>query len=192
MVPSENLKVMNELVPTLNAHLCVFVYKLFTQNMFTQFQKVHRLTLKVLTVTQCFYSYLHMTKQRLSQMKRYIGQCLGGPRVQELLSPLSGVPQPPSTYMCSLTCKAPQTPYYWDFREAFSYRHDQLLTPFLAPLLSLKNGEMKLKTPKILILTGSFWWPAPTQEPSRDPPRVASLEQKTLLVLSGLQNLQGF
>ena len=64
----------------------------------------------------------------------------------------------PSPYIHAfINLEAPQTPYYWDFREDFSYRHAQLLTPFLAPLLSLRNGEMKLKTPKILILTGSFW-----------------------------------
>lgn len=34
--------------------------------------------------------------------------------------------------------EAHQTPYYWVFAEASSSRHDQILTSFLTPLLSLR------------------------------------------------------
>ena len=42
---------------------------------------------------------------------------------------------------CIHHLEALQTPHYWDFMEASSRRHDQLLTPFSAPLPFLENGR---------------------------------------------------
>ena len=52
-----------------------------------------------------------------------------------------GVHYPLGTSMCSPTWKlSDRSPRYWYFMKTSLHRHDQLLTPFLAPLLSLKNG----------------------------------------------------
>ena len=66
------------------------------------------------------------------------------------------------------------------FTEASSCRHDWLLTPFPSPY-PLWRMEGGAENSKLLIMTWSFQWPAPIQEPSRSPLRVTSLEQKTLL-----------
>ena len=42
--------------------------------------------------------------------------------------------------------ECPQTSYYWGFVEASSYRHDQLINSFLAPLPSLQCEGLGLKT----------------------------------------------
>ena len=64
----------------------------------------------------------------------------------------------PSQWMCSPTWKL-LNPYFWDFMEASSRGHDQLLTPFPALLPSLetevKVGE-RAKNSKLLILAWSF------------------------------------
>lgn len=54
---------------------------------------------------------------------------------------------------------------------------------------SLLSGEVGRRDEnfKLLIMTWSFWWPAPTQEP----PRGTSLEQKMLLVFLS-QKFTGF
>ena len=57
------------------------------------------------------------------------------------------------------------TPYFWDFMEASSRRHEQLLTPLLDWLPSLVDGG-RTENSKFLIMAWSFWWPAPTQEPT--------------------------
>lgn len=92
---------------------------------------------------------------------------LGGSQVQELLCPcgIGGVPS--SQYMVVFTnVETLQTPYYWDFREASSHRHDQLLTPFLAPLISLEN-RVGTEISDLLIMAWSFCWWAPIHEPTQ-------------------------
>ena len=97
----------------------------------------------------------------------------------------------PACVVVFANLEALQTPYYWDFLAASSHRHDQLLTQFLAPLSS-GEWDKTAENSKLLIMDWSFWLPVSIQEPSRIPPRVASLEQKMLLVLLSLRNLQGF
>ena len=55
-------------------------------------------------------------------------------------------------------------------------------------LPSPENCGGGAENPKRLIMAYSFQWPFLSQ----DPPRVALLEQKTLLVFLLLRNLQGF
>ena len=52
--------------------------------------------------------------------------------------------------------EALQTPYFLDFVEASSQRHDQLLTQYTAPLPSLQDGSAT-KNSKFLIMAWSFW-----------------------------------
>ena len=84
-------------------------------------------------------------------------------------------------------------PYYWNFMEALPHRHDQLLTPFSALLLSLEDGrkgKLELKIPSFKSWLG-LSGPASIQESSRSPLRIASLEQKMFLVFLSLRKLQG-
>ena len=67
-------------------------------------------------------------------------------------------------------------PYFGDFMETSSCRHDPLLTPFSA-LLSLKKMGGRTENAKLLITVWPSQWPAYIQEPCRSPPRVTSLEQ---------------
>ena len=75
--------------------------------------------------------------------------------------------------------EALQTPYFGDFMEASSRRHDQSLTLFASLLPSLRMGAEggAAENSKLLIMTWSFRWPALIKEPTW----VASLPQKTLL-----------
>lgn len=74
-----------------------------------------------------------------------------------------------------------QNPYFGDFMEASSHGRDQSLTPFPAPLQRMSTAESS----KLLIISGL----PGDQSPSRSPPRVTSLEQKTFL---SPRKLQGF
>ena len=64
---------------------------------------------------------------------------LGGSQVQGLQPRGIGVHPSPST--CSPTWNLSAPPFYWDFMEASSWWHDQLPTPFSAPLPSLEDEE---------------------------------------------------
>lgn len=96
-----------------------------------------------------------------------------------------GVPLAPHDRVFS-NLEAPWNPCYWNFMEASSRKHGQLLTPFSAVPPCLEN-ERWAENCKLLMMAWSFWWPAPTQEP----PRVTSLAQKMPLVLLSLRKLQG-
>lgn len=69
--------------------------------------------------------------------------------------------------------------------EASSCRYDQL-TPFPSPSIHSWGGVGGSEYSKLLNRFWSLLWPAPIQKP----PRVASLEQKMLLVLWLLKNLK--
>lgn len=67
------------------------------------------------------------------QMQRYIGQSLD----TEISVPVElGTPLDVNVFT---SLKAPQTPYCWDIMEASLHRQDQLLSPFLVPLLFLAD-----------------------------------------------------
>ena len=53
----------------------------------------------------------------------------------------------PPSVLVFINLEVLQTPHYWDFKEVFSHRHDQLLTPFLALLPSLEYDVVELKIP---------------------------------------------
>ena len=78
-----------------------------------------------------------------SQLKRHTGQSLGGSCTQELLYLWNWTALPTNL-------EAQRTLYNWNFMEASSLRHDNLLIPFLAPsfpapLPSLKDwGRLKI------------------------------------------------
>jgi len=83
---------------------------------------------------------------------------------------------PSSMCLCSLTWKLFKACDYWGFTETPSHGHDQVLTPCPAPLASLWNGVDGTVISRLLITAWSFWWEqAPTWEPPRNPPRIASL-----------------
>lgn len=71
------------------------------------------------------------------------------------------------------------------FMETSSCGHDGSLTQHFSLLRSV---ESVAENPELLIMT--FQWPALIQELSRRLPRVASLEQKTLLLSNELQGFQ--
>lgn len=105
----------------------------------------------------------------ICQMKRYIRWGMEVSQTQDLLSPWS-CGTSPSWYMDVFTNLEPLwTPCYWDFMEAATHRHDQLLSPFpaLSPLWRTGGGA---GNPKLLIMVWSFWWLVPIQEPSTSPP----------------------
>ena len=54
------------------------------------------------------------------------------------------------TFPVFTNLEAPPAPYYWDFMVAASGRHDQLSTPFPAPLPFLGNEGVGLKCPNFL------------------------------------------
>ena len=124
-----------------------------------------------------------------SQIKRYIGWGLGGSLAQEhvpvelgciTLPVCGGVHQPGSS----------ETPYFWDFYGGLITVGS--ITNFISipSPLSEEVVGVALKIP-------TFWlwlYLSDDQHQSRSihPPRVTSLEQKMLLVLLSLRNLQGF
>ena len=75
-----------------------------------------------------------------SQLKRYIGQDLGESQAQELPFRWSWCLSF-SWYVDVITHLEALQTHYWIFMEASSCRHDQSLTPFPAPLLSLENAS---------------------------------------------------
>ena len=74
-----------------------------------------------------------------SQVKKYLGRGPEGFRAQQLLSLWHWGAQSSSMDVFT-NLEAPGTPCYWDFMEASSHRHDQLLTPFLALSLLWRMG----------------------------------------------------
>ena len=80
------------------------------------------------------------------------------------------------------------------FLEASSHRHNQLWTPFPAPLPILEKcwRGRGAENSKLLIMAWSLWVTGPHPRAIRSPPRVASLEQKMLQLLLLLRNWQGF
>lgn len=59
---------------------------------------------------------------------------------------------------------------YWDFVEASLCKHDQLLTPFPAPLSSVDGGGLRLKIPSINHKFGlSGDQPSPRSHPESHP-----------------------
>ena len=125
-----------------------------------------------------------------SHIERYIGWGLGGSWVQEILSPWSWSA---SLSWCGRvpSVEALWTHYYWDFIEASSRGHDQLLTPIPAPLPSFEevgwNWKFQASNHGLVSLVTSPH-PGAIQEPTQ----VTSLEQKMLLVLLSFCNLEGF
>lgn len=81
------------------------------------------------------------------------------------------------------------THYHWDFMEASSHRHHQLLSPFSATLSSLENGG---GARKFQASNHGWVFSVPSQEPTRSPPRDASVEQRMLLLTLPLRNLWRF
>ena len=74
------------------------------------------------------------------------------------------------------------TPYFWDFVEASSQRHDWSSTPFSALPSFQEDGAKNSKLP---IMAWPFWWPALIQESNQS----HSMEQKTLPSPRKLQEL---
>ena len=56
---------------------------------------------------------------------------------------------------------------YWCFMEVFSNRHDQLLTPFPAPLPSLQKWEWGGAENTKLLTMACFLWTIPIEEPTQ-------------------------
>ena len=56
---------------------------------------------------------------------------------------------------------------YWCFMEVFSNRHDQLLTPFPAPLPSLQKWEWGGAENTKLLTMACFLWTIPMEEPTQ-------------------------
>ena len=73
---------------------------------------------------------------------------------------------PPSTSTCSPNLGALWTPYFGDFMEVSSHRHNPSLPPFSALLPYRENGG-RAGNSKLLIIARSFWWPALIQEPTQ-------------------------
>ena len=122
-----------------------------------------------------------------ARWKRCIEQVTGKGCRTSMPSP--GAPLSPDLYMF-INPEAPWILYFWDFMEASPCKHDQSLTPF-STLLPLKRMQCGAENSKLLIISWSFWCPDPIQEPPRSPPRVASLEQKTLLSPRKLHGVSG-
>ena len=81
--------------------------------------------------------------------------------------------------------------HVWLSIEASSHKHDWLLTPFSMLIFSQENrGGSEAENYKFPIIAWSFRWQDLTQEPSRSPLRVTSLEQKTVLLLKKLEGFQ--
>lgn len=95
-----------------------------------------------------------------NQMKRYIRSW-----VKELLCRGVGMYHPATTWMCSPTQKLFELSAFDIFLEGCSHRHDWSFTQFPAPL-HLREDRCGAESPKLLIMSWSFWWPAGTQEPS--------------------------
>lgn len=84
-----------------------------------------------------------------------------------------------------------QPDHVWVSIEASSHTHDWLLTPFSTLIFSQENGGgSEAENYKLPIIAWSFRWQYLTQEPSRSPLRVTSLEQKTVLLLKKLEGFQ--
>ena len=93
---------------------------------------------------------------------------------------------PPFCCKC-MSVWTPWVLYYCNLMEAFSSRHDPLLTPLpaLSPAWRMRGS---IGNSRLLIMAWFFWWTAPFQEPAR----VALKEQKMALVLLLLRNPQAF
>lgn len=112
-----------------------------------------------------------------TQLKRHIGRGLGGSRVRELL------------LLWNCWCVTA-----WKFSEPHPIRILQRLyvgqinySLHFWPLSSLWGMEGGSGNSNLIITI----WLSGDQEPSRSPPKVPSIEQKMLLVLLPLKNLQG-
>ena len=63
---------------------------------------------------------------------------------------------PSSTSMCSATWELSE-PHSFGILTKPSWRHDGLMTQFLAPCSSLENGEWGAESSQFLIMAWSFW-----------------------------------
>ena len=101
-------------------------------------------------------------------------QGLEGSQARELLSWWSwGVL--PTQHMGSLTRKLLESHILGIFVEASSHKHDWSLSQSPGPLPFL--GE-RAESSKLLVMTLSFWWPAPVLKLSKSPPRVTPLNRR--------------
>lgn len=71
-------------------------------------------------------------------------------------------------------------PVFDGFDHGFTTQTWWSLTPCSALFSSQEKGS-RAKYSTVLIMAWSFWWPQLIQEPSWNPPKVALLEQKTLI-----------
>ena len=138
---------------------------------------------EMLTITSLLKIIIKDTNSR---MKRYIRQGLGGSWAQDLLSLWSWGMSPSQHGWVHNPKRLPKPPIIGIFMEASSCRHDQLLTPSPTPLPSLEKGGVRRPIPSF----SSWCGLSGDQPPSRNPHGVTSLEQKMLLVLLSLRNLQ--
>lgn len=120
-------------------------------------------------------------------MKRSIVEVQESPRYRSFCLRAIGVCHPPSKWVCSQAWKLSELLVY--FYGGFIFWHDRSLTPFLA-LLPLKWIGSRAENSKLFLMAWLSQWPAVIQEPSRSSPRVASLEQMTLLPPRKLQGFQ--
>ena len=88
----------------------------------------------------------------------------------------SGASHPLTTSTCSPSWNLIKSHTLGSFMWASSRRHDQSWIHF-QPLSPLRRKGGWAENSKLLISDWSFWWPTP----SRSPPRLTSLEPKTLL-----------
>lgn len=112
-----------------------------------------------------------------SQMRRYISEVRKYPECREFCACGVGRCRPPRTRMCLPMWKLLEPHTIGILMDISPYSHDWLCTPILASLLSLENERWGWKfqaSEQGLV----FWWPAPSWEPSRSPPRVPSIEQR--------------
>lgn len=122
------------------------------------------------------------------QMERYIGQGLGGSRVQELLSPWSWHVTPSLGCIHQPRCSLNPLGFFalGIFMELSPRNYDQLLTLFLA-LSPLWRMRARAKSSKLLIVTLSG---DSTPFPSRSLPRNSYPDAPLLLSLRNLQRIQ--
>ena len=76
--------------------------------------------------------------------------------------------------------KVLQTLYFGDFYGSFITCVSSVINSIPTPFPFPKDGWCG-ESSKPLIMASSFWWPAAILKQSRSPPKVTSLEQKTLL-----------
>ena len=116
-------------------------------------------------------------------MKKYLEEDQRGSEGRGFHPHRVGVHHPPGAWMSSPTQKLPELHTLRVCMEPSSCRHHGSLIPFPTTLPFLEGGVKSSKPLSWLGLSGD-------QLPSRSPPRVGSLDQKTLLSPRKLQGFQ--